>query len=183
MLKYHIFWWAPEKSYTSINFPGGRKNWTIAIFGIHYIKVSSLFMSLQLTYKIFMIQDNCNDHVKFHRDLLIRSTSKFSICFFAIFLVPSDPWVLYLRTGWSHKNFIQSCRSKSKIIMCLWSVALKARKAAKWPRTFYMVWVSDSTVESPLSSTRKKLQRSKLRQFLKMALFTPWFLGFTAIMM
>ena len=24
--------------------------------------------------------------------------------------------------------------------MCLWSVALKARKAAKWPRTFYMVW-------------------------------------------
>ena len=38
-----------------------------------------------------------------------------------------------------HKK--QSCRvSKSKIIMCLWSVALKARKAAKWPRTFYMVW-------------------------------------------
>ena len=23
--------------------------------------------------------------------------------------------------------------------MCLWSVALKARKAAKWPRTFTMV--------------------------------------------
>ena len=27
--------------------------------------------------------------------------------------------------------------------MCLWSVALKARKAAKWPRTFYMVWTVD----------------------------------------
>ena len=151
MLKYHkIFLVGTRKKYTSINFPGGRKNWKMAIFGLHYIKVSSIFMSLQLTYKIFMnsqfyIQDNCNDHVKFHRDLLIRSTSKLSlkIYFFAIFLDFWDPWVLYLRTGWSHKNFIkkQSCRvSKSKIIMCLWSVALKARKAAKWPRTFYMVW-------------------------------------------
>ena len=29
--------------------------------------------------------------------------------------------------------------------MCLWSVALKARKAAKWPRTFYMVWTVSYT--------------------------------------
>ena len=86
--------------------------------------------------------------MKFHRDLLIRSTSKLSlkIYFFAIFLVPS--WFLrsmgavpqnWLIPQKFHKK--QSCRvSKSKIIMCLWSVALKARKAAKWPRTFYMVW-------------------------------------------
>ena len=68
------------------------------------------------------------------------------IYFFAIFLVPS--WFLrsmgavpqnWLIPPKFHKN--QNCRvSKSKIIMCLWSVALKARKAAKWPRTFYMVW-------------------------------------------
>ena len=41
------------------------------------------------------------------------------------------------------KNFIKNKVvefQKVKIIMCLWSVALKARKAAKWPRTFYMVW-------------------------------------------
>ena len=86
--------------------------------------------------------------MKFHRDLLIRSTSKLSlkIYFFAIFWVPS--WFLrsmgavpqnWLIPQKFHKK--QSCRvSKSKIIMCLWSVALKARKAAKWPRTFYMVW-------------------------------------------
>ena len=86
--------------------------------------------------------------MKFHRGLLIRSTSKLSlkIYFFAIFLVPS--WFLrsmgavpqnWLIPQKFHKK--QSCRvSKSKIIMCLWSVALKARKAAKWPRTFYMVW-------------------------------------------
>ena len=83
-----------------------------------------------------------------YRALLIRSTSKLSlkIYFFAIFLVPS--WFLksmgavpqnWLIPQKFHKK--QSCRvSKSKIIMCLWSVALKARKAAKWPRTFYMVW-------------------------------------------
>ena len=35
-----------------------------------------------------------------------------------------------------HQN--QNCRvSKSKIIMCLWSVALKARKAGNRPRTFF----------------------------------------------
>ena len=66
----------------------------MAIFDLHYI--SSFFMPMQWTCKIFMnsqfeIQANCNDHVKFHRDLLIRSTSKLSpkIYFFAIFLVPS----------------------------------------------------------------------------------------------
>ena len=35
-----------------------------------------------------------------------------------------------------HKN--QNCRvSKSKIIMCLWILVLKARKAGNRPRTFY----------------------------------------------
>ena len=35
-----------------------------------------------------------------------------------------------------HKN--RNCRvSKSKIIMGLWFLALKARKAANWPRTQY----------------------------------------------
>ena len=86
--------------------------------------------------------------MKFHGYLLIGSTSKLSlkIYFFAIFLVPS--WFLrsmgavaqnWLIPQQSHLN--QNCRvSKSKIIMCLWSVALKAMKTAKWPRTFYMVW-------------------------------------------
>ena len=45
--------------------------------------------------------------------------------------------------------------------------------------------LSDSTVESPLNSIRKKLQRPKVLKIpngiLKMALFTRWFLGFTTI--
>ena len=51
-------------------------------------------MPMKWTYKIFMnsqfkIQANCNDHKKFQKDLLIRSTSKLSLKndFFAIFLV------------------------------------------------------------------------------------------------
>ena len=128
MAKYHKnFLVGTRTKFTSINFPGGRKNLKIAIFGLHYIKVSSFFMPMQWTYKCFMnsqilIQANCKDHVKFHRNLLIRSTSKLSLknCFFAI----------------SHKN--QNCKvSKSKIIMCLWFLALKARKAGNRPRTFY----------------------------------------------
>ena len=66
----------------------------MAIFGLHYIKVSSFFMPMKWTYKFFMnsqfkIQANCNDHKKFQKDLLIRSTSKLSLKndFFAIFLV------------------------------------------------------------------------------------------------
>ena len=48
----------------------------MAIFGLHYIKVSSFFMPLMWTYKIFMnsqleIQANCKDHKKFQKDLLI----------------------------------------------------------------------------------------------------------------
>ena len=136
--------------FTSINFPGGRKNLKIAIFGLHYIKVSSFFMPMQWTYKFFMnsqivFQANCKDHVKFHRNPLIRGTSKLSLknCFFAIFLVRS--WFLRsmcaVAQNWLipqkfHKN--QNCKvSKSKIIMCLWFLALKARKAGNRPRTFY----------------------------------------------
>ena len=149
VLKYHkIFLVGTRKKYTSINFPGGRKNWKMPIFGLHYIKVSSIFMPLQLTQFFVMnsqlwIQANCNDHVKFHRDLLIRSTSKLSlkIYFFAIFLVPwslgavAENWLIPQKF---HLN--QNCRLwKSKIKMWRWFLVLKARKAAKWPRTFYMV--------------------------------------------
>ena len=123
----------------------------MAIFVLHYIKVSSFFMLMKWTYKFFMnsqfkMQANCNDHVKFHRDLLIRSTSKFSpkIYFSPIFLVPS--WFLRSMGAVAQNRLIpqkfhkkQNCRvSKSKIIMSLWFLALNARKAAKWPRTFYM---------------------------------------------
>ena len=70
----------------------------MAIFGLHYIKVSSFFMPLEWTCKNFMnsqfqIQANCNDNKKFQKDLLITSTSKLSpkiyLYFFAIILVPS----------------------------------------------------------------------------------------------
>ena len=48
----------------------------MAIFDLHYIKVSSFFMPMMWTYKIFMnsqfeIQANCNDHKKFQKDLSI----------------------------------------------------------------------------------------------------------------
>ena len=96
VVKYHkIFLVGTRKKITSINFSGGIKNWKMAIFGLHYIKVSSFFMPMKWTCKIFMnsqfkIQANCNDHVKFHRHLLIRSTSKLNpeIYFFCDFLVP-----------------------------------------------------------------------------------------------
>ena len=56
----------------------------LAIFGLHFIKVSSFFMPMMWTYKIFMnsqleIQANCNNHKKFQKELLIRSTSKLSL--------------------------------------------------------------------------------------------------------
>ena len=56
----------------------------MAIFGLHYTKVSSFFMPMKWTYKIFMnsqfdIQANCNDHKTFQKNLLIRSTSKLSL--------------------------------------------------------------------------------------------------------
>ena len=151
MLKYHkIFLVGTRKKYTSINFPGGRKNWKMAIFGLHNIKVSSIFMSLQLTYwihnfKFKIIAMTMWNFIEIYWLEALQNWAWKSIFsrFFWFRRDFWDPWVLYLRTGWSHKNFIkkQSCRvSKSKIIMCLWSVALKARKAAKWPRTFYMVW-------------------------------------------
>ena len=111
-------------------------------------------MLMKWTYKIFMnsqfkIQANCNNHVKFHRDLLIRSTSNLSLKndffrdffrFAADFLrsmgaVPQN-WLIPQQF---HKN--QNCRvSKSKIIMWHWFLVLKARKAAKWPRTLSMVF-------------------------------------------
>ena len=138
-----------RKKITSINFPARRKNWELAIFGLHYIKVSSFFMPMQWTCKIFMnsqikIQANCNNHV-FHRDLLIRSTSKLSLenDFFAIFLVRT--WFLRSMGAVAqnrliprkfHKN--RNCRvTKSKITMGLRFLALKARKAGNRPRTFY----------------------------------------------
>ena len=122
----------------------------MAIFGLHYIKVSSFFMPMQWTCKNFMnsqnlIQANCKDHVKFHRNLLIKSTSKLSLknCFFAIFLVRS--WFLRSMGAVAqnrlipqkfHKN--RNYRvSKSKIIMGIWFLALKPRKAGNWLRTFY----------------------------------------------
>ena len=85
--------------------------------------------------------------MKFHRDLLITSTSKLSpkIHFFAIFLVPSWFWrsMGAVAQNWLilqkfHLN--QNCRvSKSKIIMWHWFLVLKATKAAKRPRTLSMV--------------------------------------------
>ena len=53
--EYHNFFsGGNEKKITSINFPEGRKNWKMAIFGIHYIKVISFFMPMKWTCKIFM---------------------------------------------------------------------------------------------------------------------------------
>ena len=49
----NFFWWAREKKLTSINFTGGIKNRKMAIFDLHYIKVSSIFMCLQLTHNFF----------------------------------------------------------------------------------------------------------------------------------
>ena len=108
-------------------------------------------MPMKWTYKIFMnsqfkIQANCNDHKKFQKDLLIRDyfkiePEKWFFCDFFWFAPDFwDPWVLHLRTGWSHKNYIKTKIvefSKSKTIMCLWFLALKARKAGNRPRTFY----------------------------------------------
>ena len=55
VVKYHkIFLRGTRKKFTSIKFSGGRKNWKMAIFGLHYIKVSSFFMSMQWTYNFFM---------------------------------------------------------------------------------------------------------------------------------
>ena len=70
----------------------------MAIFGLHYIKVSSFFMPMKWTYKIvmnsqFKIQANCNDHKKFQKDLLIKSTSKLSpknLFFSRFFWFPPD---------------------------------------------------------------------------------------------
>ena len=93
LVKYHkkFFWWERKKN-TSINFPGGRINWKMAIFGLQHIKVNSFYIPMKWTYKIFMnsqfkIQANCNDHKKFQKDLLIKSTSKLNWKndFFAIF--------------------------------------------------------------------------------------------------
>ena len=63
----------------------------MAIFGLHYIKVSK---AMKWAYKIFInlefkIQANCNDHKKFQKDLLIESTLKLNLKndLFAIFLV------------------------------------------------------------------------------------------------
>ena len=107
-------------------------------------------MPIKWTYKMFInsqfkIQANCNDHKKFRKDLLNKSTSKLNlkIYFFAIFLVRT--WFLrsmgaapqnWLIPQKYHKN--QNCRvSKSKIIMWHWFLALKARKAGNRPRTFF----------------------------------------------
>ena len=87
--------------------------------------------------------------MKFHRDLLIRSTSKLSpkIYFFAIFFGSVVNFEIH--GCWVAQNWLilqkfhlkQSCRvSKSKIIMWRWFLVLKATKAAKWPRTFSMVF-------------------------------------------
>ena len=55
VVKYHkIFLVSMRIFFSSINFSGGRKNWKIAIFGLHCIKVSSFFMPMKWTYKIFM---------------------------------------------------------------------------------------------------------------------------------
>ena len=76
-------------------------------------------------------------------DVLLNWAQK--IYFFAIFLVP---WWFLRSMGAVAQNWLilqkfqlnQNCRvPKSKIIMWHWFLALKARKAAKWPRTFYMV--------------------------------------------
>ena len=108
-------------------------------------------MPMQWTYKNFinsqiLIQANCNKHVKFHRDLLIISTSKLSLKndFFTIFFVRS--WFLRsmgaVAQNWLipqkfHNN--QHCRvSKRKIKICPSFVVLTAtRKAGNRPRTFY----------------------------------------------
>ena len=53
VVKYHkIFLRGTRKKFTSINFSGGRKNWKMAIFALHYIKVSSFFMPMQWTCKL-----------------------------------------------------------------------------------------------------------------------------------
>ena len=99
------------------------------------------------------MQANCNDHKKFQKDLLIKSTSKLNLKndFFAIFLVRTwfsrpigavaQNWLIPQKL---HKN--QNCRvSKSKLIMCLWYVALKVRKAGNRPRTFFTTLNIDCT--------------------------------------
>ena len=142
------FWWEREKKFTPINFPEGRKNWKMAPFWPPLHKSKLIFhaneVDIQNFYQ-FKIQANCNDHKKFLKDILIKSSSKLSlkIYFFAIFWVRT--WFLRsmgaVAQNWLipqkfHKN--QNCRvSRSKIIMCLWSVALKARTAANWLRTFF----------------------------------------------
>ena len=151
MVKYHNFFLVgTRKKFASINFPGGRKNWKMAIFGLHYIKVSSFCIPMQWTSKIFYEFTNLNSSkLQWPQEISKRSidykTSKLSLKndFFRIFLVRT--WFLRsmgaVAQNWLipqkfHKN--RNCRvSKSKIIMGLWFLALKARKAGNWPRTFY----------------------------------------------
>ena len=43
-----------KKIYFKSIFQEGEKNWKMAIFCLHYIKESSIFMPMKWTYKIFM---------------------------------------------------------------------------------------------------------------------------------
>ena len=73
-----------RKKITSINFSGGIvKNFGLFLHSLHKSKLN--FHVLAVDFLIFFmnsqfqIQANCNDHVKFHRDLLIVSSSKLSL--------------------------------------------------------------------------------------------------------
>ena len=100
-------------------------------------------MPLQLAYKIFInsqfqFQAICNKCVKFHKDLLIRITLKFSqkIDYFWFRWDFWDPYINVLSQNWFilqkiHKN--QSCRlSKSNIIMWHQFLGLEGQKGCKW---------------------------------------------------
>ena len=118
--------------------------------------------------------------MKFHRDLLIRTTSKLSLKndFSAIFLVRScflrsmgavaQNWLIPQKF---HKN--QNCRvSKSKIIMCLWFLALKARKAGNRPRTFY----TGLTVILRCTSVLRNLKNMVSFDVRQLDTIGPWFI-------
>ena len=73
-----IFWWERENKLLQSIFQEEENTKKLAFLGLHYIKVSSFFIPMKWTHKIFMnsqfeIQANCNDHKKFQKDLLIKS--------------------------------------------------------------------------------------------------------------
>ena len=155
MVKYHkIFLVGTRKKNNSINFLARRKNWKNCHFWppLHKSKLNFLCLSsgptkfLWINNLIFkqIAMTTRNFKKKIYWLLEVIQNWAWKMIFSPFFLVRT--WFLrsmgavaqnWLLPQKFHKN--RNCRvSKSKIIRCLWSVALRARKSGYRLRTFDM---------------------------------------------